>query len=105
MKYYIGIDLGGTNIAAGVVNENNEIVAKTSVKTGSGRPVNLIVDDMANVAKSAAESIGLTLDEVEWVGVGAPGKANKATGIIEYSNNLGWHDVPLVKMLDRKSVV
>lgn len=52
MKYYIGIDLGGTNIAAGVVNENNEIVAKTSVKTGSGRPVNLIVDDMANAAKA-----------------------------------------------------
>jgi len=103
MKYYIGIDLGGTNIAAGVVNENNEIVAKTSVKTGSGRPVNLIVDDMANVAKSAAESIGLTLDEVEWVGVGAPGTANKATGIIEYSNNLGWHDVPLVKMLEERT--
>lgn len=103
MKYYIGIDLGGTNIAAGVVNENNEIVAKTSVKTGSGRPVNLIVDDMANVAKSAAESIGLTLSEVEWVGVGAPGTANKASGVIEYSNNLGWYDVPLVKMLEERT--
>lgn len=103
MKYYIGIDLGGTNIAAGVVNENNEIVAKTSVKTGSGRPVNLIVDDMANVAKSAAESIGLTLNEVEWVGVGAPGTANKESGVIEYSNNLGWYDVPLVKMLEERT--
>ena len=48
MKYYIGIDLGGTNIAAGVVNENKEIVAKTSIKTGSGRPVDLIADDMAS---------------------------------------------------------
>mgnify|MGYP000149367773 FL=1 len=103
MKYYIGIDLGGTNIAAGVVNENNEIVAKTSVKTGSGRPVNLIVDDMANAAKSAAESIGLTLNEVEWVGVGAPGTANKASGVIEYSNNLGWYDVPLVQMLEERT--
>ena len=69
MKYYIGIDLGGTNIAAGVVNENNEVIAKTSVKTGSGRELNLIVDDMAKVAKAAAESIGLTLADVEWVGV------------------------------------
>ena len=103
MKYYIGIDLGGTNIAAGVVNENNEIVAKTSVKTGSGRPVNLIVDDMANAAKSAAESIGLTLNDVEWVGVGAPGTANKASGVIEYSNNLGWYDVPLVQMLEERT--
>ena len=103
MKNYIGIDLGGTNIASGVVNENNEIVAKTSVKTGSGRPVNLIVDDMANAAKSAAESIGLTLNEVEWVGVGAPGTANKASGVIEYSNNLGWYDVPLVQMLEERT--
>lgn len=103
MKYYIGIDLGGTNIAAGVVNENNEIVAKTSVKTGSNRPLNLIVDDMANTAKAAAESIGLTLDEIEWVGVGAPGTTNKATGIIEYSNNLDWYNVPLVSMLEERT--
>ena len=91
MKYYIGIDLGGTNIAAGVVNENKEIVAKTSIKTGSGRPVDLIADDMASAAKQAAEIAGLTLEDVEWVGIGAPGTANKASGIIEYSNNLGWH--------------
>lgn len=103
MKYYIGIDLGGTNIAAGVVNENNEVIAKTSVKTGSGRELNLIVDDMAKVAKSAAESIGLTLADVEWVGVGAPGTVNKATGIIEYSNNLGWYAVPLVAMLEERT--
>ena len=103
MKYYIGIDLGGTNIAAGVVNENKEIVAKTSIKTGSGRPVDLIADDMASAAKQAAEIAGLTLEDVEWVGIGAPGTANKASGIIEYSNNLGWHGVPLVKMLEERT--
>ena len=102
MKYYIGIDLGGPNIAAGVVNENKEIVAKTSIKTGSGRPVDLIADDMASAAKQAAEIAGLTLEDVEWVGIGAPGTANKASGIIEYSNNLGWHGVPLVKMLEER---
>ena len=103
MKYYIGIDLGGTNIAAGVVNENKEIVAKTSIKTGSGRPVDLIADDMASAAKQAAEIAGLTLEDVEWVGIGAPGTANRASGIIEYSNNLGWHGVPLVKMLEERT--
>lgn len=103
MKYYIGIDLGGTNIAAGVVNENKEIVTKTSIKTGSGRPVDLIADDMASAAKQAAEIAGLTLEDVEWVGIGAPGTANKASGIIEYSNNLGWHGVPLVKMLEERT--
>ncbi|MBM6921078.1 ROK family protein [Phocea massiliensis] len=103
MKYYIGIDLGGTNIAAGVVNENKEIVAKTSIKTGSGRDVNLIVDDMALAAKTAAEGANLTFDDVEWIGIGAPGTANKATGIIEYSNNLDWYNVPLVSMLEERT--
>lgn len=58
---------------------------------------------MASAAKQAAEIAGLTLEDVEWVGIGAPGTANKASGIIEYSNNLGWHGVPLVKMLEERT--
>lgn len=102
MKHYIGIDLGGTNIAAGVVDENNEIIAQCSVKTKSERPAEQVIDSMAEVAREAAQKAGITMDEVEWVGVGAPGTANKATGCIEYSNNLNWHDVPLVAMLKER---
>ncbi len=102
MKYYLGIDLGGTNIAAGVVNENHEIVAECSVKTGSERPAEKVIDDMAAVAVEAAKKAGISMDEIEWVGVGAPGTANKATGVIEYSNNLDWYDVPLVEMLESR---
>ena len=56
MKYYIGIDLGGTNIVAGVVNEAYEILAKASVKTNLPRPEQEIAADMAKVAKEAAEN-------------------------------------------------
>ena len=45
MKYYIGIDLGGTNIVAGVVNEAYEILAKASVKTNLPRPEQEIAAD------------------------------------------------------------
>ena len=55
MKYYIGIDLGGTNIVAGVVNEAYEIIAKSSVKPNLPRPEQEIAADMAKVAKEAAE--------------------------------------------------
>ena len=47
MKYYVGIDLGGTNISAGVVNENYEIIAKASTKTNCPRPASEIAEDMA----------------------------------------------------------
>ena len=58
MKYYIGIDLGGTNIVAGVVNESYEILAKASVKTNLPRPEEEIAADMAKVSQEAAEKAG-----------------------------------------------
>ncbi|MBP0960049.1 MAG: ROK family glucokinase [Oscillospiraceae bacterium] len=102
MKYYIGIDLGGTNIKAGVVNENFEIVAKTSVKTNCPRPSAEIMDDMAKVSLMAVEQAGLTMNDIEWVGVGTPGIANSSTGIVEYSCNLDFHDVPMADYLSEK---
>lgn len=89
MKYYIGIDLGGTNIKAGVVDEQFNIVSKASCKTNLPRPAEEICRDMAEIALRAVELAGLTLNEIESVGIGTPGIANSATGIIEYSNNLG----------------
>lgn len=100
MKYYIGIDLGGTNIVAGVVNEAYEILAKASVKTNLPRPEQEIAADMAKVAKEAVEKAGLTIEQVEWVGIGTPGVANSETGIIEYSNNLGFFNTPMVKYME-----
>lgn len=102
MKYYLGIDLGGTNIAVGVVNENYEIVASHSMKTGSSRPAEEVIDDMVLTSKEALKKANLTINDVEWVGIGCPGTANRATGTIVYANNLGWYDVPVAKLLEEK---
>ncbi|MGN0601645.1 MAG: ROK family protein [Oscillospiraceae bacterium] len=99
MKYYIGIDLGGTNIKAGVVNENFTIVSKATCKTKLPRPAEEICADMAEIALEAIENAGLTLNDIESVGIGTPGTANSSTGIIEYSNNLGFLNVPIVKLM------
>ncbi|MCC8136449.1 MAG: ROK family glucokinase [Ruminococcus sp.] len=99
MKYYVGIDLGGTNIVAGVVDENYSIIAKASTKTNCPRPEKEIADDMAKMALQAVENANLTIDDIEWVGVGTPGIANSSTGIIEYSNNLGFKNTPMVKYI------
>ncbi len=99
MKYYVGIDLGGTNIVAGVVNDNYEIIAKASTKTNCPRPDKEIADDMAMVALNAISNANLTVGDIEWIGVGAPGIANNKTGVIEYSNNLGFVNTPMVKYI------
>lgn len=99
MKYYIGIDLGGTNIVAGVVDENYNIIAKASTKTQCPRPAKEIADDMAKMAIQAVENANLTMEQIEWIGVGTPGIANSETGIIEYSNNLGFKNTPMVEYI------
>lgn len=99
MKYYVGIDLGGTNIVAGVVDEDYNIIAKASTKTNCPRPEKEIADDMARMALQAVKNANLTIDQIEWIGVGTPGIANSATGIIEYSNNLGFKNTPMVKYI------
>lgn len=99
MKYYVGIDLGGTNIVAGVVDESYKIIAKASTKTNCPRPEKEIAEDMAKMALEAVKNAELTIDDIEWIGIGTPGIANSKTGIIEYSNNLGFKDTPMVEYI------
>ena len=99
MKYYIGIDLGGTNIKAGVVSEDFKIIAKATCKTNLPRPAEDICADMAKVALEAVKEASLTIDDIEAVGIGTPGTANSAEGIIEYSNNLGFRDFHVAELM------
>lgn len=99
MKYYVGIDLGGTNIVAGVVDEQYNILAKASTKTNCPRPDREIARDMAKMAIQAVENAKLTMDQIKWIGIGTPGIANSRDGIIEYSNNLGFVNTPMVKYI------
>lgn len=106
MQYRIGIDLGGTNIKAGVVDENYRIVGTAKCKTRLPRPADEIFMDMARMAKEAVAAAGLTMDDVLYVGVGCPGTANPKTGIVEYSCNLRFENVDLCSalkdLLDKK---
>lgn len=97
--YYLGIDLGGTNIVAGVVDEEGNIIVKASCKTNVPRPQEAICDDMAAVALKALESAGLTKNDINYVGIGAPGAVNADTGIIEFTNNFQFHNWEIVRMM------
>jgi len=100
--YYVGIDLGGTNIAVGVVNDKFEIVGKANRKTRTERPTEAILEDMAGATRDAVLNAGLRMEDIAWVGVGAPGTINVATGYIEYSNNIHFEHVPLKSTMEEK---
>ena len=100
--YYLGIDLGGTNIAAAVVNENYEILGKASLKTNCPRPASEIAEDMYKAGMMAIENSGLELKDIAEVGVGSPGSVDHDTGFICFANNLDFFNVPLGEMLESK---
>ncbi len=90
--YYIGVDLGGTNIAVGIVDENHKIIKKASTPTLPDRGAEAIVKDMARLSENLIADCKLTLNDIVSVGIASPGIANRATGIVEYSCNLPFHN-------------
>ena len=101
--YKLGIDLGGTNIVAGVVDDNYKIIGTAKTKTALPRPAEEIVDDMVKMAYEAIENAGITIDQIDGFGVGTPGSVEPETGNVPYSNNLEFYDLPLAKMLEEKT--
>ena len=99
--YRIGVDLGGTNIVAGVVDEFYKIVGKGKRKTACPRPAKEILADIAICVNEAVKDAGITMDEVSSIGIGTPGSGNKRLGIIEYANNLGFDKVPARDVLSK----
>ena len=100
--YRIGIDLGGTNIAAGLVNESFEIIAKDSTPTLTERPSEEIVDDIAMLCKKLCDAQGITVDDIASVGIASPGIVDDETGEVIYANNLHFRHFPLIPMLKER---
>lgn len=98
--YRIGVDLGGTNISVGVVDEDFNIIGRGKTKTNSPRPAEEIFEDIAKCISMAAYDAGISLDDVNVIGVGTPGSVNDETGYIDYSNNLRFDKVPAKQMLE-----
>lgn len=95
----IGIDLGGTNIAAGLVNSELKIVDTISVKTGVPRPIEEIIDDMERLVYTLLDRNHIVTTSVASVGVGVPCTANQRNGHMEDANNLGFDDIPFLTRL------
>lgn len=100
--YRIGIDLGGTNIAVGIVDQNNNIIARATEKTNAPRPCEEICESISIAVNNALKNANLTMDDIESIGAGIPGTVNPETGVIGFSNNLGFSEVPLTKILEEK---
>lgn len=99
MSYYVGIDLGGTNIKAAVIDSLGSIIVSESVKTALPRSDKAIIKDMGLLIVKVIKDAGLTSADVEAVGIGSPGIIDSGAGVVVFSNNIRWDKVPLRDML------
>ena len=98
---YIGVDLGGTNIAVGVVDESGKILSEASVKTLATRPWQEVIRDMGHCILRAMERGNIQESDVASIGIGIPGVANQDTGDVIFCTNLGWANIPLRRELQK----
>ncbi|MBQ7875857.1 MAG: ROK family protein [Clostridia bacterium] len=92
---YIGIDLGGTNIAVGIVDNKGNILAHASTPTLRERHWTEIVKDMAVLTNKVTSAAGKNLADIKVVGIGIPGNINNENGVVVYTSNLNMENVPL----------
>ncbi len=99
MAQYIGIDLGGTNIATGLVSDTGRLICKVSLPTGANRDTEAIVADMARSVTLCLAQAPSTDGPIAGLGVGVPGAVDAAAGMVLRTTNLNWHHLPLAQML------
>ncbi len=100
MNYKLGVDLGGTNIKAGVLDNQNNIIATHSMKTFAQREWKEVVDDIVLTIKTVISNAKLTIDDFDCIGIGSPGAIDTQNGIVVYANNFNnWVNIPLAKTI------
>ena len=91
-KYYVGIDLGGTFIKGGVVDDLGNIVYQDKAPTESEGGAERVAANIAALVEKLLAKVGLDRNDVEGIGMGVPGMIDSKAGTVIYSNNLAWED-------------
>ncbi len=99
--YYIGVDLGGTNIAVGLISENGEFIDKTSIPTRKEREGGEVLKDLALSCKNIIEKNNLEIKDIDSIGVGSPGTCDSENVVVRYSNNLNFRDISLREHINK----
>lgn len=98
---YIGIDIGGTNLKAGLVNDEGSILAMEKRKIAEVSDQKALVEALVALTQSLTERGGLTPEQIRSVGVGVPGAVEIHSGAVLYTCNLPLRNVPLRKLFHR----
>lgn len=102
MNYYIGIDVGGTFVKAGIVDENGNIVADGKIASECDKGGNKLAENAATLVMRLLEKSGISKYQIVGAGMGFPGFIDSKNGIVVYSNNVRLSDFPVVEIMQAK---
>ena len=102
MKTVIGVDLGGTNIVSAVVDEKGRVLGKDKRPTLSSLGASGVLNRIAESIRAASADSGLAWNSHLAIGIGSPGPLDPKKGVVIYTPNLNWRNVPIVAILKKK---
>ena len=103
--YYLGIDLGGMSIKAGICDDNGKILLKDTCPTVRTEDGDRIINDMADLCLKVIKQAGLTPGDIEYAGIASPGSADSEHGLIIYAATLPFLNYPVAQKLFEKTVI
>ncbi|ARI76335.1 ROK family protein [Halobacillus mangrovi] len=100
MNYIVGIDIGGTKVALGIVGEDGKLYHQTKIATDLSISPKEMIDRMSDQINQLVKNSGVSFEQVLGIGIGAPGPLDSKQGVITCPPNLpNWHNVEIVRML------
>ena len=99
-KYNVGIDIGGTKVNIGIVEENGNVLDKLKIPVSRVKSYGKVVTEICDALQNLLVTNRLELEDIDFIGVGVPGTADVKTGFVTYCPNLFWYDVPIGEMFE-----
>lgn len=101
--YFLGIDLGGMSIKAGICDENGTILFRDTCPTVRTEDGDRILNDMASLSLKVIAESGIDISEIEYAGIASPGSADQDNGTIIYASTLPFLNYPIVEKFIEKT--
>ena len=101
MKYYIGIDLGGTFIKGAVVSDSGEMLASDKIPTERALGPDKVIANIAGLSEKLLTLSGKTKADIVGIGIGVPGMIDGKRGVVVYSANFGWRNSNITEPLEK----
>ena len=103
MSYFVGVDIGGTNVEMGILNELGEILIKKSMKTDSKKGAEDTFGRIWTAISSLITELGITKDDIKSIGMGIPGPVLN-NSIVKIAANFSWGDnFPAKELMEKIS--